>query len=125
VNTFSANVDFIKAIRKTDIRLSYDLSDGATNYTYGAVAGSTIPAPVQYTTQPRNRIAIAKVDGQYFIRPNVALGAAYWFEQYKVQDFAFDPTLLAPQALPFGLYSGYVYQPYKAHTGFIRMTYLW
>jgi MtrB/PioB family decaheme-associated outer membrane protein len=125
VNTVSANVDFIKAIRKTDIRLSYDLSDGATNYTYGAVAGSTIPAMVQYTTQPRNRIAIAKVDGQYFIRPNVALGAAYWFEQYKVQDFAFDPTLLAPQALPFGLYSGYVYQPYKAHTGFIRMTYLW
>jgi MtrB/PioB family decaheme-associated outer membrane protein len=125
VNTFSANVDFIKAIRKTDIRLSYDLSDGNTNYTYGVVAGSTIPAPVQYTTQPRNRIAIAKVDGQYFIRPNVALGAAYWFEQYKVQDFAFDPTLLAPQALPFALYSGYAYQPYRAHTGFIRMTYLW
>jgi MtrB/PioB family decaheme-associated outer membrane protein len=125
VSTISANLDLIKAIRKTDIRLSYDLSDGRTIYTYGLAPVTTLPAPVQYNTQPKNRIEVAKADVQYFLRANVAVGAAYWYEHYKVQDFAFDPALLAPQALPFGLYSGYAYKPYTANTGFVRMTYLW
>jgi hypothetical protein len=125
VNTLSANLDLIKAITKTDIRLSYDLSDGATIYTYGLAPVTTLAQPVQYNAQPKNRIEVAKADVQYFIRANVAVGAAYWYEHYKVQDFALDPALLAPQALPFGLYSGYAYQPYKANTGFLRMTYLW
>jgi len=125
VHTISANLDLTKAIKKTDIRLSYDLSDGATNYTYGLAPVTTLTPPVQYTTQPKNRIEVAKADVQYFIRANVAVGAAYWYEHYKVQDFAFDPALLAPQALPFALYSGYAYAPYTANTGFLRMTYLW
>lgn len=125
VLTYTATLDLIKAIRRTDIRLSYDLSDGYTNYDYDVVANATIPVPQQYKTQPRNRIVAAKVDGQYFVRANVAVGATYWYEEYSVQDFAFDPTLLAPQALPFAMYSGYVYEPYKAHTAFVRMTYLW
>ena len=55
----------------------------------------------------------------------MALGAAIWYEEYSVQDFAFDPATLAPQALPSGLYTGYTYAPYKATTGFVRVTYLW
>jgi hypothetical protein len=125
VKTFTANLDALKAIRRTDIRLSYDLSDGNTNYTYGLAPITTLPAPVQYTTQPKNRIQVAKADVQYYIRANVAFGGAYWYEQYKVQDFAFDPVLMSQGALTNGLYSGYAYRPYKAHTGFIRMTYLW
>jgi hypothetical protein len=125
VNTISANLDLIKAISKTDIRLLYFSSDGRTFYNYGLTPDTTLAPLLQYNTQPKNRTETAKADVQYFIRPNVALGAAYWYEHYRVQDFAFDPVLLAPQALPFGLYSGYAYEPYKAHTAFIRMTYLW
>lgn len=125
VNTYTVSLDLIKAISRTDIRLSYDLSDGATNYLYGITANATIPVPVQYTIQPKNRIDVAKADVQYFVRPNVALGGAYWYDRYKTQDFALDPALINPQALPSGLYSGYAYRPYEAHTGFIRMTYLW
>src|SRR5262249_15225327 len=87
VNTLSANVDLIKAMTKTDIRLSDDLSDGATNYVYGLAPVTTLAAPVPYNTQPRNRIEVAKADVQYFIRVNVAIGVAYWYEHYKVQDF--------------------------------------
>jgi MtrB/PioB family decaheme-associated outer membrane protein len=125
VNTFSATLDLTKAIRRTDIRLLYDMSDGNTNYGFGIRPGATIPTPVQYSIQPRNRIDVAKADVQHFIRPNVALGGAYWYEEYKVEDFALDPALIDPLALPSAFYSGYAYRPYTARTAFVRMTYLW
>jgi MtrB/PioB family decaheme-associated outer membrane protein len=125
VNTWSVYADCLKLIAKTEIRLSYDVSDGNSNQNYAATANATIPTPTQYLLQPKNKIQVAKLDGKYYIRPNVALGAAIWYEEYSVQDFAFDPATLAPQALPFGLYTGYTYAPYKATTGFVRMTYLW
>ena len=132
VDTFSANLNLIKAIKRTDIRLSYDISDGNTNYYYGLVANTTLAAPVQYTTQPTNRLDVGRVDAQYFVRANVALGAAYWYEQWKTQDFALDPAIInnlivrnpASNALT-GFYTGYANEPYKANTFFVRMTYLW
>jgi hypothetical protein len=131
-STYSVNLNLVKAIKKTDIRFLYDISDGNTNYTYGLVANTTLPAPVQYTNQPNNRLDVGKVDAQYFVRPNVALGAAYWYEKWKVQDFALDPTIInalivrnpTSNALT-GFYTGYANEPYTAHTFFVRMTYLW
>ena len=125
VKTWSANLDLLKALPKTDMRFSYDMSDGNAAYLYGVVANSTLPAPVQYTTQPKNRTKIAKADLQYFIRPNVAFGGAYWYEDYSTQDPTLNPALLQPLAVGAGLYSGYAYQPYKANTFFLRMRYLW
>jgi len=132
VNTFSTNLNLIKALKRTDIRFSYDLSDGATNYTYGLVPNTVLAAPVQYTTQPKNKLYVTKVDAQYFVRQNLALGAAYWYEQWKVQDFALDPAVIdalivrnpTNNALT-GFYTGYANEPYKATTFFLRMTYLW
>lgn len=131
-NTFSTSLNLVKAIKRTDIRVSYDLSDGNTNYTYGLVPGATLAAPVQYATQPKNRLDVGKVDAQYFVRQNLALGAAYWYEQWKVEDFAMDPGIIdqlivrnpTSNALT-GFYTGYANEPYKAHTFFLRMTYLW
>jgi MtrB/PioB family decaheme-associated outer membrane protein len=125
VNTVNAYIDCLKVIAKTEIRLSYDLSDGNSNQTYGVTANATIPTPTQYLLQPKNKVQVAKLDGKYFIRTNLALGAAIWYEEYSVQDFAFDPATLAPQVLPFAIYTGYTYAPYKATTGFVRVTYLW
>jgi len=125
VNTVNVYVDCLKVLAKTDIRLSYDLSDGNSNQNYAVTANATIPTPTQYFLQPKNKVQVAKLDGKYYIRKNVALGAAIWYEEYSVQDFAFDPTTLAPQVLPFAIYTGYTYAPYKATTGFVRVTYLW
>ena len=80
---------------------------------------------MQYSIQPRNRIDVAKADVQYFIRSNVALGGAFWYEEYQVEDFALNPALIDPLALPSALYSGYAYRPYTARTAFVRLTYLW
>jgi len=132
VNTFSTNLSLDKAIPRTDIRLGYDISDGNTNYTYGLVANTTLPTPVQYGTQPKNRLDVGKVDVQYYVRKNLALGAAYWYENWKVQDFALDPAIIddlivrnpTSNALT-GFYTGYANEPYKAHTFWLRMRYLW
>jgi MtrB/PioB family decaheme-associated outer membrane protein len=132
VNTFSANLNLVKAIKRTDIRFGYDISDGNTNYTYGLVANTTLAAPVQYGKQPKNQLDVARVDAQYFVRQNLALGVAYWYENWKVQDFALDPTIIdslivrnpTSNALT-GFYTGYANEPYKANTFFVRMSYLW
>jgi MtrB/PioB family decaheme-associated outer membrane protein len=126
VKTLTANLDLIKAFPKTDIRFWFDLSDGTGAYVYQVPANSTIPAPVQYTTQPKNKIEAGHADLQYFFRPNVALGAGYEYRKYSTQDPAFDPLLMSPLAVgSFAIYSGYAYRPYTANTGFIRVTYLW
>jgi MtrB/PioB family decaheme-associated outer membrane protein len=132
VNTYDVSLNLVKAIARTDIRFSYDISDGNTNYAYGLVANTTLTAPVQYTTQPTNRLDVGRVDVQYFVRANVALGAAYWYEQWKVQDFALDPSIIntlivrnPTNAALTGFYTGYANEPYKANTVFVRMTYLW
>jgi hypothetical protein len=132
VDTFSMNLNLVKAIKRTDIRFLYDISDGNTNYTYGLVTGTTLPTPVQYGTQPKNRLNVGKIDAQYFVRQNLALGVAYWYEEWKVQDFALDPGIIdqlivrnpTSNALT-GFYTGYSNEPYKANTFFVRMSYLW
>ena len=134
-NTYSVYLNLTKAIEKTDIRLGYDVSDGNTLYTYGLVPNTTIAAPLSYNTQPKNKLEVFKLDANYFIRPNVALGAAYWYENWSVADFGLDPGVLngnivrnpnsnPPNALT-GFYSGYSNDPYKANTFFVRMRYLW
>jgi len=104
----------------------------ATPTTPTVSSNTTLPTPVQYGTQPKNRLDVGKVDVQYYVRKNLALGAAYWYENWKVQDFALDPAIIdslivrnpTSNALT-GFYTGYANEPYKAHTFWLRMRYLW
>ena len=129
VHTVSANVDLLKLFPRTDVRLSYDLSDGTATYVYSLAPNSTAfvpPATLQQLAPLKNRLSDARADLQYFIRANVALGVAYWYEQYRVEDFALNSTTI--NTLNIGtstLYSGYLYEPYTAHTAWLRITYLW
>jgi len=137
VNTFAVNLDLMRALPKTDIRLSYDLSDGEATYVYG---GPAITNPAVFTTTPlkqlipvTNKLTDIRADVQYFVRPNVALGVGYLFEEYKVNDFALDETAInAPNpangstgVFASTIYSGYLYRPYKGNNFTLRMTYLW
>jgi MtrB/PioB family decaheme-associated outer membrane protein len=131
-NTFSTSLNLVKAIKRTDIRFSYDISDGNTNYTYGLVDNTTLTTPVQYLMQPTNRLDVGRVDVTYFVRSNVALGAAYWYENWKVQDFALNPAVIdtlivrnPTSGALTGFYTGYSNEPYKANTVFVKMSYLW
>ncbi len=140
VNTFGFNLSFLKALPKTDIRFSYDLSDGEATYVYG---GPAITNPAVFSTvQLRplapvtNTLIDFKTDVQYFVRPNVALGIGYWYEEYKVEDFALgaetldaynpvNPSAAAGPTFASTIYSGYLYRPYKGNNFWLRMTYLW
>lgn len=141
VKTISANLDLVKALPKTDMRFGYDFSDGSATYLYGtrddaprvSTPGveSAIPVPVQLP-ELKNRLTVGRFDVQHFVRPNVALGLAYHYEEYKVQDFSLDTTTIdrldpknASGTFASTLYAGYLFKPYRANTWYLRMTYLW
>jgi MtrB/PioB family decaheme-associated outer membrane protein len=135
VNTFSASLDLTKALPKTDIRLSYDLSDGEATYLYGMRPDQTVftTTPLRQLPELDNRLATGRFDVQHFVRPNVALGVVYHYEDYEVQDFALGPETIDRLDARNGttglfastIYAGFLFKPYTAHTWALRMTYLW
>ena len=79
VKTFSANLDLLKALPKTDIRVGYDISDGKATYVYGVANAATVfpTTPLAQLAPLKNKLTDGRVDFKYFVRPNVAVGVAY------------------------------------------------
>jgi MtrB/PioB family decaheme-associated outer membrane protein len=145
VETVTCNLDLTKVFPKTDIRIGYDLSDGTASYIYNVGPDSTIltgvtypsgvrvnPNPIVQLPRLKNELTSGRLDVQHFLRPNVAVGFVYWYEEYKVDDFALGPDTLnalnptnASGSFASTLYSGYLYRPYKVHTGWFKVSYLW
>jgi hypothetical protein len=68
------------------------------------------------------------VDGKYFLNRHLALGLVYWFDKYKVDDFALSPVASLAQpatGTPTLMMLGYFYAPYTANTVTAKVTYLW
>ena len=135
VKTFSANADFMKVIPKTDIRFWYDISDGSGIYFYNMKPEQRVftTVPLSQLSPLSNKLVNTRFDVQYYIRPNLAVGGAYWYDDYGVTDFALTSTTLDKLAPANGttgvfastIYSGYLYRDYTAHTGWVRLTVLW
>ena len=135
VKTFSANADFLKVIPKTDIRFWYDISDGSGIYFYNMKPEQKVftTVPLTQLSPLKNKLVNTRFDVQYFIRPNLALGGAYRYDDYGVSDFSLTSSTLNSLAPANGttgvfantIYSGYLYRDYTAHTGWLRMTVLW
>jgi MtrB/PioB family decaheme-associated outer membrane protein len=123
--TLSATLDLLTLIPKTELRFGYDLSSGEATYVYGVVAGSAVSVPQQLPAIT-NELTRGTADVKYFLTRRLAVGLVYWYDEYKVSDFAMDQSILTGQAdLPATLILGYVYAPYKAHTGMARVSVLW
>jgi len=82
----------------------------------------------------KNELFRGEIDVSYELSANLRFGVGYWFDDYKVQDFALGPTTLTGIAFPpvqegqpvvatNALLLGYLYRPYTAHAGFVRLTY--
>jgi MtrB/PioB family decaheme-associated outer membrane protein len=135
VRTISAYAELTRLLPRTDLRLGYDFSDGDTTYVYNLAPNQTLftTTPLRQLQPIRNEHKSTRFDLQHFIRPNVALGIGYNFEDYKVEDFAlgsntidrFDPVNATTGAFASTLYTGYLFRPYTAHTWWVRTTYLW
>jgi MtrB/PioB family decaheme-associated outer membrane protein len=128
VNTLGFNLDLIRALPKTEIRLGYDLSDSDQGFLHSgprivALAANNTFEPLPNVTNKWQR---ATADVRYFVSRQIGIGATYWRDKYDVNDFA---TIDLPDGSPRvdylgGLILGYGYRPYSANTGFVRVFYL-
>lgn len=133
VNFFEAGFD-INAIERTMIRISGDWNRSNDTYLYGLVTGSPLAVPEQLPPV-KNELLRAEIDLTYELAANLRLGVAYWFDDYKVEDFALGAETISGIAFPpvqegaapttNALLLGYQYRPYTAHVGFVRLTYAW
>jgi MtrB/PioB family decaheme-associated outer membrane protein len=124
VHTLTASADFLKAIPRTEMRFAYDYSRAQSVYVYGLAPNTTLP-PVVQLPPVLNQLQRATADVRYHLTRHVAVGLAYWFDKYDVNDFALGPATLNTLAQPSFLILGYVFRPYTAQTVMGRLTYLW
>jgi MtrB/PioB family decaheme-associated outer membrane protein len=127
VHTVDASIDLKKVFPKTDVKVSYDYSRAESTYTYGLAANTVVAAPVQLTPV-MNQLQRGTIDGRYFVSRHLALGLVYWFDEYRVDDFALSPVASLAQpatATPALMMVGYFYRPYTANSLMGRLTYLW
>ena len=126
--TFNMSADFLKLIPKTDIRLGYDDMRSESSYLYGLAPNTVVTAPVQLPAIT-NRLRQGTIDGRYFATKHVVLIVIYRFDQYDVDDFAFNPrsSLAEPTTGTTQNYMmlGYFQRPYKANTLIGQLSYLW
>ena len=127
VRTVNVSMDLIKLLRKTDIKFAYDYSRAESTYTYGLAANTVIVTPVQLSPVV-NELQRGTIDSRYFISRRLAVGIVYWYDKYKVDDFALGPVASLAQpatATPTLMMLGYFYRPYTANTVMGRLTVLW
>src|SRR5262249_37584524 len=128
VHTANASIDLLKVIPRTEIKVAYDYSRAKSTYVYGLAPNTTIATPVQLTPV-LNELQRGTADGRYFLTRQVAVGLVYWFDKYRVDDFALGPVNSLSQpataATPTLMMLGYFYRPYTANSVMARLTYLW
>jgi hypothetical protein len=136
VNTFSAYVDLVKALAKTDIRAAYTYSDSDQAFVHG---GPRISA-IAFVALPNvtNTWQQLTLDVVYSLSEKFGIGFYYMYEKFDVEDFATINTA-GSQTLPLGalgaqtedaridwwggLMTGYGNRPYKGQTGIVRLFY--
>jgi hypothetical protein len=129
VKSWTASVDLLKVIPRTDVKVGYDYSRASSLYVYGLVPNTVVAAPVQLPAVT-NQLQRGTADVRYFITKHFAAGIVYWYDKYDVSDFALGPTasLASPATAPAAptlMLMGYNYRPYSANTFWGRLTYLW
>jgi hypothetical protein len=142
VNTFSAYVDLVKALAKTDIRAAYTLSDSDQGFLHGGprIASLAATPPGQFVALPNvtNKWQQFTFDITYSLSKSLGIGFNYLYEKFDVEDFATINTG-GPQTLPNpaagaqtddarvdwfgGLITGYGNRPYKGQTAILRLFY--
>ena len=143
-HSFLAYVELPRLVPNAELRIDYDYSKYTGLYVY-----ETGPA---YAPSPGEAGGVAQLpavtaderrlsaDLRYFLRRNVAIGFAYWYDDYDVVDFTLGPpgeSFVSGIARPpifegqpadsaiNGVILNYFYRPYTSQTYWVRLTYLW
>jgi hypothetical protein len=107
--------------------MAYDYSHAESVYFYGLAPNTVLP-PVLQLTPVLNVLERGTVDGRYSLTRHVGIGLVYWYDKYRVDDFALGPVSSLAQpatGTPTLMMLGYFYRPYTANTVMGRLTYLW
>ncbi len=123
-HTFTASADLLKLAPNTDIRFAYDYSHAKSTYVYGLAPNSSL-GPIEQLPPVVNGLMRATTDVQYHLARHVAIGGSYWFDRYRVEDYAFSPGTLDQLNQPSFLILGTWYRPYTANTVWAHVSYLW
>jgi len=125
VNTASIAADFLKAIPRTELRFGYDFSRSTARYDYILTPDTTLP-PVAQLPSILNDLRHGTLDARYRLRGGLTLGLLYWYDRYRVEDFALDSSAIGRIDINTGsLLLRNPYLPYTEHTVTLRMAYFW
>jgi hypothetical protein len=125
VHTVNVSADLLKLAPKTEVHVSYDFSHSLDRYVYVLPANSTL-APVSQLPPLLNELQHGAVDIKYLLRRNVNIGLVYWYDRYRVEDFALGIDTLNRIDMTTGvLLLDNAYRPYRSSTLTLRLTYLW
>ncbi len=108
----------------TEARVYYDFSYAKGTYFYRVVPGGPLPAPSQL---PRvfNQLQQLHVDVRHRLTNHLAGTLNYYYEPFRVFDFAFDQSVVNSIAQPSSLVLGYIYRPYTMHSAVLGIRYIW
>ena len=142
-HSFQAYVEFPELARNAELCIDYDYSRYNGQYLYEAgpayVTSASEPGGIWQlpaVTSDEHRLSM---DLRYFLRRNVAIGFAYWYNDYDVSDFTLGPpgeSFSSGVARPAifedqpadsainGILLNYFYRPYTSHSGWVRLSYL-
>jgi MtrB/PioB family decaheme-associated outer membrane protein len=121
---------------KVDVRLAYDFTRARARYDYitGPVPDRTLPEEVPVPTSLPTPVELpptlsqfnrGTLDVLYALTPRLSVGASYWYDRYRVSDFTLDVDANPELARGQALLMGYLYRPYTANTGWLRLLYRW
>jgi hypothetical protein len=140
VNNFSLYLNLVKALPKTDVRVSYDYSDSDQGFLHGGPRIDALAALGQFVALPNvtNKRHNATVDIRYSLSKKVGVGFFYRYEKFDVADFA-TINSAGPATLPLpalgtqtdtpridwlgAITTGYAARPYTGQTGIVRVFY--
>ena len=110
--------------RNTEARFVYDYSDARANYVYGIAPGSPLVPPNQLP-EAYNTLQELRAEVRHRLSSRLAATVSYAFENFKVYDFAMDPSVVDGIVQPSSLVLGYVYRPYTTHSAVVSLLYFW
>lgn len=124
IHTVTTNVDLLRLPRRSEVHLSYDLTRSRATYVYVLPSASPLAAPAPLPPV-LNDLHMAKADFRIPMNDRLAIGVSYWYERYKVDDFALGQGTIDRIDLPGGTVLGSVYRPYTANSGWARLIVTW
>jgi MtrB/PioB family decaheme-associated outer membrane protein len=125
VNTANASADLLKLIPRTEVRISYDFSRSRAHYDYVLTPDTTLAA-VGQLPPILNELHHGTFDARYQLKRNLSVGLVYWYDRYKVSDFALGlPTLSRIDVNTGSILLGNPYLPYTFNTVSLRLGYTW